>query len=241
MTNNRCDKYKEFFTKEYLMGPNSIRILDELLEKAEESITGGNVLDLGCGEALTSLFIANETKADRVYAMDLWISATDNYERIKKHGLEEKIIPIHADALEMPFAHEYFDAIITVDAYHYFGMQENVFAEKILPFVKKGATVLIGIPGYSRLPDEKECKLMEEWAEEDTKCFHTIKWWCDQIKKGCENEIEIEASEAKCFDKAWQEWITCGNEYGIRDEEFLQKGLDQLLNFALIKITRKNS
>lgn len=36
----RTNKYKEFFTKEFLMGPNSIRLLDELLEKAPEKIAG---------------------------------------------------------------------------------------------------------------------------------------------------------------------------------------------------------
>lgn len=33
----------------------------------------------------------------------------------------DRVIPIHADANELPYADEYFDAIVSIDAYHYFG------------------------------------------------------------------------------------------------------------------------
>jgi len=50
------------------MGPNSVRLVEELLIKNPDAITGGTVLDLGCGKALTSVYIANETNAKTVYA-----------------------------------------------------------------------------------------------------------------------------------------------------------------------------
>ena len=58
---SNVEKYKDYFTKEYLMGPNSFRLLDELISSSPEKINYGRVLDLGCGFALTSLFIANST------------------------------------------------------------------------------------------------------------------------------------------------------------------------------------
>ena len=39
-------------------------------------------------------------------------------------------------------------------------------------------------------------------------------------------------TEAECFDIACQEWFDKGHEYGIRDREFLQKGLDRILNLC---------
>ena len=60
-----------------------------------------------------------------------------NYVRIRDCGLEGKVIPIHGDAMDMPFAHGYFDVIVSVDAYHYFGCKSGVFSEKILPLSKK--------------------------------------------------------------------------------------------------------
>ena len=140
------EKYLPYFTKEYLMGPNSFRLLDELIRRKPSDVRFHRTLDLGCGFALTSFFIANETDADTVYAYDLWIPATENYLRIRENHLEDRVIPIHGDAMDMPFAHEYFDAIVSVDAYHYFGCKEGVFAEKILPFVKKDGYVMIAVP-----------------------------------------------------------------------------------------------
>ena len=138
-------KYKKYFTKDHLMGPNSFRLLDELIRRSPRGVRFDRTLDLGCGYALTSLFLANETNAKYVYAFDLWIPASENYVRIRDCGLEDKVIPIHGDAMDMPFAHGYFDAIVSVDAYHYFGCKSGVFSEKILPFVKENGYVMIAM------------------------------------------------------------------------------------------------
>ena len=77
----RSDKYKNFFTKEYMMGPNSLRIADELIKKYPLQLNCENViLELGCGTGLSSLFIAKETNAV-VHATDLWIGENENGER----------------------------------------------------------------------------------------------------------------------------------------------------------------
>ena len=237
---SNIEKYRKYFTKEYLMGPNSLRLLDELIQGKPADAKFHRTLDLGCGHALTSLYIANETDADHVYAFDLWIPATENYKRIKENMLEDKIIPLHGDAMDMPFAHEYFDAVVSVDSYHYFGCMEGVFAGKILPVVKKGGYVMIAIPGLRSEP-QGECKeIFETWAEgEASPTFKTAEWWEELLKKECGSEYKISVKEAECFDTAWQEWFDTEHEFGIRDKEFLSKGLDQVLNCVLIYV-RKN-
>ena len=234
------EKYRQYFMKEYLMGPNSFRLLDELIRRKPSDARFHRTLDLGCGFALTSLFIANETDADYVYAYDLWIPATDNYRRIRDSHLEDRVIPIHGDAMDMPFAHDYFDAIVSIDAYHYFGCREGVFAEKILPDVKKDGYVMIAVPGLREQPRGDLKQLFETWAEgDDAKLFKTAAWWDGLLKNECGEKCEITVKEAECFDIAWKEWFESGHEYGIRDREFLQKGLDRILNFILIYV-RKN-
>ena len=41
------------------------------------------------------------------------------------------------------------------------------------------------------------------------------------------------------FDLVWQGWFDSGHEYGIRDEEFLKRGLKDILNFVMIAVKRK--
>ena len=87
------EKYRKHMTAEMLMGPNSLRILEELLIKHPfTSSANASVLDLGCGKGLTSLAIANETGA-KVYANDLWISAEDNAKRFSEWGGANKSSP----------------------------------------------------------------------------------------------------------------------------------------------------
>lgn len=69
-----------------MMGPNCLKILEELVEKINLK-SDMRVLDLGCGTGLTSIFLANEFEV-QIFATDLWISATDNYNRFKKMRLE---------------------------------------------------------------------------------------------------------------------------------------------------------
>ena len=59
-------------------GAESFRLLDELLRRSPAGVSFDRTLDLGCGMALTSVFLANETPAKQVCAFDLWVSATDN-------------------------------------------------------------------------------------------------------------------------------------------------------------------
>ena len=233
------EKYKKYFTKEYMMGPNALRLLSEIVEDNPQATSKGNVLDLGCGAALSSIFLANETKADTVWALDLWVSPTDNWKRICENGLEGKIIPIHGDALAMPFAQEYFDSVVSVDTYHYFGCEENVFAEKILPFIKKGGYALIVVPGLKEELQGEMKTIMDEWATDEAYMFKTKEWWAEHIAKGCEEEVEVKVYESVHFDLVWQEWFESGHEYGIQDKEFLEKGLKDYLNFVMMVIKKK--
>jgi len=47
--------------------------------------------------ALSSIFLAKEYGV-QVFAVDLWIEATDNYKRLQQMGVDDFVIPLHADA-----------------------------------------------------------------------------------------------------------------------------------------------
>lgn len=101
----KSEQYDKQFLLENMMGPNALKILEELTEGIKLT-SDMKILDLGCGKGLTSIFLAKEFGV-QVYATDLWITAAENFERFKKLGLEDRIIPIHANALDLPYAENY--------------------------------------------------------------------------------------------------------------------------------------
>lgn len=131
------EKYKHFFTSQLMMGPNTVRLLDEMVTRYPlESCT--RMMDLGCGTGLSSLYLAQETDA-QIFAVDLWIGASDNAGRFAAWQVEDRVIPIHADARELPFADKYFDAIVSVDAYHYFGCDGAFLLRRSCPLSRRAA------------------------------------------------------------------------------------------------------
>ena len=214
--NMRSDNYKEYFTSEYLMGPCSLRILDELLETCPLPCTAeSKILDLGCGTGITSLFLAKETGAE-VTGLDLWISAEANAKRAEQWGVKDRFLPVHGDANAMPFAPETFDAVVSVDAYHYFGTPEDFFGEKILPVIKEGGAVLIGIPGIRNEFDGRSSELMADWLGDEAYMFQSAESWKKII--GSHPDIaEVKTWELACFDQAWQDWFDTKHEYAMGD------------------------
>ena len=108
------------------MGPNALWLAEALTEVLDFS-PGMRILDLGCGTALSSIFLAREFGV-QVWATDLWVHPSDNWPRICEAGVAKRVFPIHAEAHALPFADGFFDAIVSFDAYHYFGTDVRFLA-----------------------------------------------------------------------------------------------------------------
>ncbi|MGL5512321.1 MAG: SAM-dependent methyltransferase, partial [Sporomusa sp.] len=145
------------FLKATMMGPNAMRLSEEMASYLHIE-SDMRVLDLGCGCGLSTLLLTEKFGVN-VFAADLWISPSENYERFKSIGIDGKAVPISVDATEgLPFANEYFDILFSVDAYHYFGDTKEMLPS-LIPFVKKGGYIAIAIPGIKyefgeNVPDE---------------------------------------------------------------------------------------
>src|SRR5689334_9395596 len=131
----RSSSYDARWVIDNVMGPQPLWLM-EWLCSALDLRSGARVLDLGCGKALTSIFLAREYDV-RVVAADLWVEPSENWTRIKDAGCAESVIPIGAEAHDLKFAEGYFDAIVSVDAYHYFGTDERYLAY-LARFVRPG-------------------------------------------------------------------------------------------------------
>ena len=71
--------------------------MTEWLAETLDVRPGMRVLDLGCGRAMSSVFLRREFGAE-VWATDLWFSASENLQRARDAGMEDGVFPIHADA-----------------------------------------------------------------------------------------------------------------------------------------------
>lgn len=218
------------FIDKNMMGPNAMMLLEELVNGISLK-SGMKVLDLGCGKGLTSIFLAKEFGV-QVFAVDLWISATDNFKRFKDLGVEDLVIPIHADAMDLPFAEEYFDAVISVDSYHYFGNNDSYFLEKLRPLLKKDALVAIAFPGikyevHEAIPEE----MKPFWDEEILRTFHSIDWWKPKFENALSN---FSIKEMECFHEAWNDWLSSSNPYAEEDKPMIKADNGRYMNFIAL-------
>ncbi|MFN3233659.1 MAG: SAM-dependent methyltransferase [Alphaproteobacteria bacterium] len=172
---------------------------------------GMRVLDLGCGKALSSIFLAKEYDVT-VWAADLWIPATDNWRRIEAAGFADRIFPIHAEAHDLPFADDYFDAIVSFDAYHYFGT-DDLYLGYISRFLKPGGWMCAVLPTLSRdLPDGPPATLKPYW-DWQFGCFHSIDWWRQHWQKS--GLVSVERAEGLPDGwELWAEWCEICAEVG---------------------------
>lgn len=224
------------FVKENMMGPNAIRMIDELA-KSLKLEKGMRVLDLGCGKGLTSIFLAKEFGVT-VFATDLWIDATDNYQRFKASGLEDKIIPVHAEAHQLPYAKEYFDAAVCIDAYHYFGVEPDYLEKHLVPVVKKGGQIGVAVPGLKKeFTAGVPAGLVPYWCDEVNNTIRSRAWWQDLWISATSVSLR-ECKEMKCFKEAWQDWLACDHEFARKDVGMMDAGGWEHFNLVSMVATR---
>lgn len=156
------------------MGPNALW-LAESLASIMPLKPGMRVLDLGCGMATTSMFLAREFDVE-VWAADLWINAAVNAQRIRDMGLAAKVYPIHAEARSLPFGEAFFDAIVSLDAYHYFGTDVHYLELYALKLLKPGGRIGIVSPAS---PGPVPYPLPDHLAAEEWHWLRDVAWWRD--------------------------------------------------------------
>ena len=194
-----CTKYNPEWVFRNEMGPN-VLWLAEMLARRMALKPGMRVLDMGCGRALSSIFLAREFGV-QVWANDLWIPASENWERIREAGLEDRVFPIHAEARALPYADDFFDAALSLDSYQYYGT-DDLYLNYFLRFVKRGAQAGIIVPGLARDFDGPVPGHLKPFWEQDCFCFHTADWWRHLWERTGLVEIEV----AEQYPDGWRLW-----------------------------------
>jgi SAM-dependent methyltransferase len=173
----------------------------EWLCQAVELRAGMRVLDLGCGWARSSMFLAREFGV-QVWATDLWVPASDNWRTIQAEGLQDEVLSIHADAHSLPFAAEFFDAIVALDSYPYFGT-DDLYLNYLVQFVKPGGQ--IGIAGAGLVQEMSvpvPPHLTGFWSQ-DLWALHSAAWWRDHWART--GLVDIDSADSLA--DGWRLWL----------------------------------
>ncbi len=234
----KSEKYDVPELRSKIMGPNPVKLAEELLRN-HRIPADARVLDLGSGQGLTSVFLAKEY-GFRVYAADLWSDPAENRKFFDSMGLNrDRIVPVKADAEQLPFEHEFFDAVVSIDSYNYFGRNDSYLDSKLLPCVRPGGMLYLSFPGMKRdlhahLPPE----LLLSWTPEQLDYLHDIPYWRAIFGKSAGAEL-VSISEMESNEEVWLDWLSCDNEYARGDRKSMDAGAGKYLDFIAAVLRKK--
>ena len=209
------------------MGPHPLW-LTEFLVQPFDLKPGMRVLDLACGKGMTSAFLAREFGV-QVYAVDFdewegWTSPEIRFNNAKEYGVEDLVIPVKADARSLPFAHGFFDAIICVDAYIYFGQEED-YLQNILQFLRPGGKIGMIVPGYMKDISAGVPEYIVDFLGDELWTWQTVSWWKNLWEKDDDVSLDIVDSLPNGCD-LWLRYDTALHNSGMSqwpDETDLQR------------------
>ncbi len=237
----RSETYDLEWMLDNQMGPNVLWLTEALTENMQLE-PGMRVLDLGCGRAISSIFLAKEFDL-QVWAVDLWIDAHANWKRVQAANLEGQVFPIHAEAHTLPFAYEFFDAIVSIDAYHYFGT-DDLYLGYLLQFLKPSAQIGIVAPGFRQELEGDIPEHLKPYWEWEFCSFHSPEWWCKHWEKTGQVTIEL----ADMLPEGWEHWMRWmeaifgreGQDYAKREAVMLQSDAGRHLGFTRLVARRES-
>ena len=234
----RSERYDTPELQAKIMGPNPVKLEEELLQN-HQIPQGAVVCDLGSGQGLTSVFLAREY-GFTVYAADLWSEPAENQAFFDSLGIPAgQIIPVKADATALPFARDFFDAVVSTDSYNYFGRDPAYLDDKLLPFVKPGGLIYIAIPGMKRdCHDALPEVLLRSWTPEQLEYMHDVAYWRRMVEQ-CRGAEIISIAEMESNEEVWADWLKQENEYAIGDRKAMEAGGGKYLNFIAIVLRKR--
>lgn len=168
-------RYDEQWVRNNSLGENVLYNLESLCDVLELT-PGMKVLDLGSGKAVSAIFLAKEFDVE-VWAVDSKICPTANFKRIKEMGCEKSVLPLKLDVKQLPFPNEFFDVILAVDSFMYYGT-EYEFTNYITKFLKPGGQIgIVDICYYNKNTSIYNISKKGFINKDNYHFVHSLGWW----------------------------------------------------------------
>lgn len=223
----RSAQYRHDWVRAGSMGSNVLWLAEWLCERLALR-PGMRVLDLGCGRALSSIFMAREFDVE-VWATDLWVSASENWQRIRDAGCDGLVHPIRSDARSLPFAAEFFDAITALDCYSYFGT-DDLYLNYLVQFVVPDGPIGIAGAGLTREMTTPVPEHLREFWTQDARCLHSAAWWRQHWERTALVEIDVSDQMADAW-RFWHHWQRTAWPDNRNEYEAIERDAGQYLGY----------
>ncbi|MFG2353555.1 methyltransferase domain-containing protein [Streptomyces sp. NPDC048521] len=200
----RSNRYDARWTIENQMGPHALWLLEWLAPALglDALPPHARVLDLGCGRAMTSVFLAREYGV-QVTAADLWVKPDDNAVRIAEAGVADRVLPVFAEAHDLPFGEGTFDAIVSIDAYQYFGTND-LYLPTLTRLLKPGGRIGVVVPSLREEIDGAEPpEHLGAYWDPGFWAFHSPAWW----RRNWTRSKAVTVETADWLRDGWRDWL----------------------------------
>ncbi len=117
--NNRIDGYEEHMLNDIESAREFYPFTADCLPKKENA----RVLDLGCGTGLELDFYFAQNPTAHVTGIDL---AEDMLKSLRTKFADKNITVIRGSYFDVPFAHDFYDAVVSVESLHHFTQAEKI-------------------------------------------------------------------------------------------------------------------
>jgi cyclopropane fatty-acyl-phospholipid synthase-like methyltransferase len=185
-------KYDPKWIRDNALGENALCQAESLASRLPLR-AGMRILDLGCGKAASSIFLAREFAVD-VWAADGATSPSENRKRAIALGCEANVFPLRADAHSLPFAKDFFDAVIAIDSFLYYGTDDR-YLSYLVQFIKPGGFIGVVDIAFTReirsvedAPEYLRPQYQKHWSY-----VHSIAWWRQHWEKT--GIVDVQCSE----------------------------------------------
>jgi ubiquinone/menaquinone biosynthesis C-methylase UbiE len=227
----RSSKYHTDWIMSSVSGGANSLWLTEWLTTALDLRPGMRVLDLGCGRGASSIFLRREFGV-QVWATDLWFDPSERMERIRDAGVDDGVFPIHADARSLPFAAAFFDAIVSIDSFFYYGT-DDLYLNYLARFVKPGGQIAIAGAGLIQEIDGPVPDHLCDWWTQDVWCLHSAAWWRRHWERTGLVDIELADSLPDGW-QFWRDWIRAVAADNESEIQTLEADRGRYLGYARI-------
>jgi cyclopropane fatty-acyl-phospholipid synthase-like methyltransferase len=198
----RSSAYDPDWVLDRIMGPNPLWLLEDLLEVLTLE-PGMRVLDLGAGHGLTSAFLARECDVD-VVAVDPMIRPSTIAATAAEQDLGHRVLALNASAHDLPLGRESLDAVVSIDAFHYFGT-DDFYLERLVPLLRPGGLLAVASPSVTTELGGQPPQWATPYWDRSYRSFHTPRWWRQHWDASGHLAVEV-AEHVPAGAQLWLDW-----------------------------------